>query len=115
VTYQHPVTPKRQERARRLCLGALADDLVTEGVDDMVIESRQRTQDKADRLLMYRLQQSGRALGLSYSHVNKRAEPLLWAADAIAGAVSMHVAGFDSRYYTNLRTSLLRIRMPNDP
>jgi hypothetical protein len=37
-------------------------------------------------------------------------EPLLWAADVIAGVLSMHLAGTDSRYFAMLTGSLLHIR-----
>jgi len=110
ATYRHLVPPRRQERARRQCLAALADDLATEGVTDMVIESRQPAQDRQDRSLMLGIQQAGRAPGLSYGHVMKPDEPLLWAADIITGVLSMHLVGVDSRYFTMMSGSLLHIR-----
>jgi hypothetical protein len=110
VTVCHPVGNRRQERARQRCLVALAADLASEGVSKLVIESRQPRRDRRDRSTLLGAQQSGIARELVYRHTDKCSEPLLWAADAIAGAVSLHYAGRDSTYFTMLDTDLLRVR-----
>jgi hypothetical protein len=45
-----------------------------------------------------------------YKHVGKLEEPLLWAADAVAGSISLHLAGEDSTYFAKLQASLLKVR-----
>jgi len=106
----HPVGAKRQERARARLLTTLAADLAHEGVDHMVIEARQEPQNQKDRSTLLAAKQAGIAAAMTYSHVGKRMEPLLWVADVIAGAVSLHLTGDDSSYFTQLQPSLLVVR-----
>ncbi len=106
----HPVAPKAQERVRARLLVAMTDDLAKEGVDHMVIEARKASLDKKDRATMAATKRSGIGRAMRYSHVAKQDEPLLWVADVIAGVVSLHVAGDDSSYFAQLRTSLLVLR-----
>lgn len=110
ATTAHPVASSRLERARQRCLVAITEDLAGEGVDELVIESRDVALDYRDRRSLAGAQRAGIAAGVPYGHTMKRSEPLLWAADVIAGAVSMHVAGVDSTYFVELNASLLHIR-----
>ncbi len=98
-----PVAPSKTERARALCIGRLLWDLVAEddlgNVDELVLESRQEHNDRKDRKIIAAAQRAHRApASLRYSHAQPSAEPLLWLPDAVAGAVSAHVAGETSRY-----------------
>ena len=107
----YPVGTRRQEPARATCLTALVGDLKAEGISELVIETRGEVPDRRDRRTLLHAREVGIASGdLSYRHVGKLEEPLLWAADAIAGAVALHLTGEDSRYFKQLQTSLLVIR-----
>lgn len=89
VYVQQPVTSRRPERARALCLNAMLWDLWQAEVEDVVFESRQRHADAADRRLIIAAQQAHRASPhLSYRFEKAINEPLLWMADALAGATS---------------------------
>ena len=52
--------PKGQTRARNLCLNRLLWDLMTWGVDELVIESRQAHNDRFDRIIVVAAQQAKR-------------------------------------------------------
>jgi hypothetical protein len=107
----YPVGTRRQEPARAACLTALVGDLKAEGISDLVIETRSEALDRRDRQTLLDARHAGIAAdSLIYRHVGKLEEPLLWAADAIAGAVALHRTGEDSRYFKQLQTSLLVIR-----
>jgi hypothetical protein len=107
----YPVGTRRQERARAACLTALVGDLKAEGISELVIETRGESLDRRDRRTLLHARDVGIAPhNLSYRHVGKLEEPLLWAADAIAGAVALHLTGEDSRYYEQLQTGLLVVR-----
>jgi hypothetical protein len=110
ASVRFPVAPTREERARQMCLGALAGQLHTAGVGNMVIEARQRSQNKRDRsTLAAAARPVGVAPGLRYSHVPKRADPLLWIADVVAGVVGLYVTGENPSYLAELRLSTLII------
>jgi hypothetical protein len=82
----------RPTAARPRCLQALVADLVDAGAAQLVLE-RLETQEHADRRCI-RVALMAREAVLAYRHEPPRAEPLLWAADAIAWAYS---AGGDWR------------------
>jgi hypothetical protein len=107
----YPVEARRQEPARAACLTALVGDLKAEGISKLVIEARGEVLDRRDRRTLLHAREVGIAShDLNYRHVGKLEEPLLWAADAIAGAVALHLTGEDSRYFEQLQTSLLIVR-----
>lgn len=107
----YPIGAKRQEPARAACLTALVGDLKAKGISELVIETRGEVPDRRDRRTLLHARDVGIAPpDLSYRHVGKLEEPLLWVADAIAGAVALHLTGEDSRYFEQLQTSLLVVR-----
>jgi hypothetical protein len=106
----HPVAAKRQERARARLLTTLVADLAAEGVGHVVIEARQERLNRRDRSTLIAAKKAEIISGLTYEHVDKRDEPLLWLADVLAGALSLHLAGDDSTFFVQLGTSLLHVR-----
>lgn len=87
VVATSPVQPRRQERARGTCVRQLGWELNRLGVTRLVLESR-GSQDVADRRVLSGLQQAGwLPRSFVFTHGSK-AEPLLWMADAVAGAVA---------------------------
>jgi hypothetical protein len=112
LTYgYYPAGARHQERARAACLTALVGDLKVEGISELVIETRSEALDRRDRQTLLDARHAGiGADSLTYRHVGKLEEPLLWAADAIAGAVALHLTGEDSRYFEQLQASLLVVR-----
>jgi hypothetical protein len=105
----HPA-PRRQERARALCLEKMLWDFRDEGVDMVVFESREAHNDKKDAKNIAHAQRAGRAPDdFRYSFMRPQGEPLLWIADAIAGASSAHVAGEELHYLAGLPVGTIRI------
>ena len=102
VYVRESITPRRQARARALCMNALLWDLRQATVAELVFESRQAHGDGADRRTIIAAQRAGRASPeLVYRFDRAIDEPLLWMADALAGAASAQVAdGAD--YYLDL-------------
>lgn len=89
-----------QERARAQCLKCLLWHLGQYGVSDLTMESRGAPNDARDRRTIIAAQQSQIASkDLRYGFAWAREEPLLWLPDALAGAVSRHLAGEGSEYY----------------
>lgn len=84
-----PVPSRRQPRARSLCLKALLWDLNGWGVSELIIESRQRHNDRRDGILIVSAQRSGiAARDLRYGWETPSGNPMLWVADAVAGVVA---------------------------
>ncbi len=95
VVVASSVPPARQERARALCTAALLSELeaLDPPVTDLVVESRTAALDSADARRIAGLRIS-RHLGLDlHCPFRTKAEPLLWLADAVAGAASADLAG----------------------
>lgn len=94
VAVAAPVAMRRQERARALCLTEMVVELHGRGVASIVAESREETLDRRDvdtvRHARHRLPAGSRA---HISHERGPAEPVLWAADIVAGAVRMDREG----------------------
>ena len=83
------------ERARRFCLWQLLIELVADGVDRVVLESRQ-AQDRLD----YDVIRNWRRFERRHASVRMDfepayMEPALWAADCVAGAVAWWLGGED--------------------
>lgn len=103
--------PKRQDRARALCVGSLVWDLQQLDVSHVVFESRQARNDRKDADTIEQARRAQRAApGLTYAFNRPQAEPLLWVADAVAGAVATHLADGNSGYVGLLPAGLLAIR-----
>lgn len=107
--YSHrPVVRREHEGARVQLPNALLDDLSDANVLELVLESRQDHNDARDRQVIGSRQQQGDA-SLDYRHDGPRQEPLLWLADALAGAVMSQIRK-DNRYVAALPADRLIIR-----
>ncbi|MEF2977652.1 hypothetical protein [Subtercola sp. YIM 133946] len=95
----------RSERRRRLCLERLCCELTELGVENIVLESRGPA-DKLDRALVDSLR-AKRVLSSSVriDHVAGPAEPLLWIADIMCGAVAQDRRGRPA-YLEQLRSTV---------
>ncbi|PZF82643.1 hypothetical protein [Jiangella anatolica] len=98
VTIGAPVDPRRQERGRRHCMAALLFELAEAGVEEVWLESRNPTADRRDLHVIggFRTRRIVPG-GLRIGHARPGDEPLLWAADIVAGAASAG-AGGDAAY-----------------
>jgi len=75
------------ERRRRKCFEVLLLELIEAGCVELVLESRGTRADKRDRDLLDALRARKQATGLRLSHSPGPADPVLWIADAMCGAV----------------------------
>ena len=83
-----PAPSRHNESARQRCLNAFIEDLPAIRASEVVIESRQALNDHRDRRVFQDAHLAGRlASRVHYGHQAPGAEPLLWLADALAGAV----------------------------
>jgi hypothetical protein len=106
---RYPVAPRQLERSRSSLFGMLTTDLVAEGVDEVLFESRSWA-DHFDRATLANLKADGLVPeDLQVSWPDKR-EPLLWIADALAGIVVEHLRGDPSPFAANADVGLLDIR-----
>lgn len=98
------VPTKKQPRARVQCLKQLLWDLrQLPDVSHLVIESRQSHNDHHDRQVILRAQRAGAApTTLRYDFRRPTSEPLLWLADAAAGAVTAHMGDGVGHYVEKL-------------
>ncbi|MER5620266.1 hypothetical protein ABT061_04400 [Streptosporangium sp. NPDC002544] len=82
------------ERARRICLERLLYELDQEGVITATIESRSPKLDHLDLLLVMGIRR-GRTLSgnIKITWEQPGQEPLLWGADAVAGATTWWLDG----------------------
>lgn len=79
----------RAERARRHCLDRLLRELQERGVTRSILESRGPALDHRDRQVLTGLRTAGTlSRGLKVSWERGSNEPLLWAADCLAGCVT---------------------------
>jgi hypothetical protein len=94
VTVGTPVPQRRQERARAACLTRLVVELHGLGVGRLLMEARERELNRRDVRTV-----AGARYALPTSavfridHEFAVNEPLLWAADVVAGAVRSHRLG----------------------
>lgn len=93
----HPLDAKRQERARRLCLIQALADLEALDVDELVLEERPATLNKRDIDTVVAARAQRRIGGITVAHTIASAEPLLWSADIVAGAITTALTG-NTRY-----------------
>ncbi|MGW1043693.1 hypothetical protein [Streptomyces sp. NPDC002547] len=89
-----PVRPRRQERARAHCLNLLVCELHGFGVEHLFMEARDQVLNGRD---IATVQQARYALPkdavFRLDHLPGAAEPLLWVADIVAGAVRAEKLG----------------------
>lgn len=79
---------RRQEKARESALWSLMPQLELLGVREMVLESREQSLNRRDRRTIGSIQRAGMAAEISFRFGLPKEEPLLWIADALAGAAS---------------------------
>ncbi len=108
---------ERPERQRRQCMTRLLYELDQLDVATITFESRGSADDRKDRVMLDALR-SRRTVSASLrmDHLPGPAEPLLWAADVLCGAVVQHRLG-DPRYLSALsaRTEVTVIKVGLDP
>jgi hypothetical protein len=109
VTVGTPVPRRRQDRARARCLERLVVELSGMGVTAVVAESRTPTLDSRDLTTVigarYNLPKGS---PFHFAHEAGRAEPLLWIADVVAGAVRLSREG-DQRARKLLAEKVLEV------
>jgi hypothetical protein len=100
-----PCSHRRQEAARAVAMDEIVLHLLDDGCDRMLIESRAPAQNGREQQVILDLLRRLDAVGsLAYGWRGK-SEPLLWLADALAGAVKDHVThGADDRWFATLTT-----------
>ncbi|SFT71368.1 hypothetical protein SAMN04487904_106144 [Actinopolyspora lacussalsi subsp. righensis] len=88
VVTGEPVPRRRQERARSQCLKHLIYELHGYGVRHLILEAREEELNHADSRTTAGVRQSDLPKGsqLRIDHVHGANEPLLWAADVVAGS-----------------------------
>lgn len=105
--YEAEVSARRLVRARALCIERLLWDLRELEVDRLVFETRQERNDAKDRRAILRAQKAQVApKDLGYAFQAAEAEPLLWLADAAAGAVAAALSGQTDAYVKVLAGAL---------
>lgn len=101
-----PISPQRQERARRLCLERLLYELTALGVSQVWLESRTQSLNARDLTMVAALRSRGgipKSLVIDFAQPEQ--EPMLWLPDAIAGAVAGHYRG-EAIAFNILRTAV---------
>ncbi len=113
VVISRPVAPGRHERARARCMEPLLAQLQSLDplVHHVVFESRTQVLDKRDAARIEGMRSSLRFLPVLRFSFETKEQPLLWLADAVAGAESAHIQG-DSRYVDLLEERLIRVQVP---
>lgn len=109
--WHSPTTARRQERSRAACLGALAGDLARAGVDELVLEGREEHLNRRDLVTLVGAKVAGIIPArFRYRFAAASDEPVLWAADALAGAVGGWIVGEAEVYLAHLRPADLHIQ-----
>lgn len=89
VVVGSPVNARRQERARRQCLETLLFELASAGVEEVWLETRNQVSDRRDLDVIGGFRSQGALpAAVRVGHAHPGEEPLLWAADIVAGAIS---------------------------
>jgi len=98
-----PLRRRRQERARELALWTLVAHLELLSVTEIVFEARQDRFNARDRRTMGAVQRAGLASRVRYRFAAPdRGTPILWAADALAGALGRQISDGDDCYTKRL-------------
>jgi hypothetical protein len=107
-----PVAPRKQERARAICLRRLAFELNGLGVTQLFMESRQQVLDRRDVQIVQQARfDLPKGTSLHVEHRRGTREPRLWVADVVAGIVRAHRQG-DSAYLELLGDRLHLVEVP---
>lgn len=93
-----------QERARARALTLIVTELVADGCERLIIESRDRRQDENDRAVILDTLKPIAESKFAYEWQSKR-EPLLWIADAIGGGVREHLVGNSSQWLERIESA----------
>jgi hypothetical protein len=106
-----PADRRQQERARAIALRHLLWNLKQRGVAELVIESREPELNSRDRRTIAHAQRAGWAdQELRYDFGPAVQEPMLWLADAFAGAVRASVGEADDHYLDLLPEGVVSIQ-----
>lgn len=98
----------KEKRARALCMNTMLWDLWKDDVGEVVIESRQEHNDQRDRATISRAQRARQASpSLRYGFARPVTDPVLWLADALAGAAAASLA--DDAPYLDVLGDRVRI------
>ena len=95
------VARNKQIPARLDLLCALADDLVTEGIDHLVIESGDNVTNNKDKTALLTHFEHRGGIPFAYDWRSKN-EKLLWIPDAINGALHAHYTSGDPTWFQQL-------------
>lgn len=110
VTVRSARVAEDDERSQRKCLEGLLVELDNRHVDQAVLEAREPSQNRRDMDLVARLRQGRRLRSrLRVDHAPGPAEPLLWLADIVAGAVREH--RLDPRRHSEFAASVTIIEL----
>jgi len=111
LAYSCRPMPRRQERARALCVNSLVWDLHERDIKHAVFESRGEHGDRRDAATIEQARRAKwAAAAVTYGFDRADDEPLLWIADALAGAISAHLAEGDATYLEELPEGLVTLR-----
>lgn len=94
VVIAAPMDPRKQERARSICLERLAWELQQQEVAQVSLEARSNSLMRKDDQTIEHLR--GRRVidsSLRLEHRLPSTEPMVWAADLVLGLVGGHLAG----------------------
>ncbi len=104
VGVHYPTHAREQERARaRLLTEVVLPAILDVGASEFWIESRAHDQDSVDKLVVRNWLRE-RRVRLSYAW-HPKAEPLLWIADAVAGAVADQRLERNTRWFDRLHNA----------
>jgi len=111
VVYQTPSPPRKQEQARARCLTVGLCDLEQAGAVRLVLEARQDRLNRRDKRTIAAARRDQLVpASVPFDFVKADDDPLLWAADAMAGAAGAALADDDSRFISRLPDASWTIR-----
>lgn len=114
VTIGAPVTPRRQERARAVCMRHLVYQLHTLGVSHLICEARTQQLDRADVRVVSNARYSlPKGTVFRVDHQAGALEPALWCSDVVAGAIRGRQLG-DQALWIPLETQVMEYKVSID-
>lgn len=106
VVIAAPVDPRRQERARALCLERLAWQLDGHGVQLLTLEARPPQLMRRDLRTIDALRgKHALPAGIRIDHAQPSEEPMVWIADQVLGALGEKMAGGRSEWFDAVSSS----------
>lgn len=104
VVVAAPIDPRRQERARALCLERLAWLLDRQGVQTLTLEARPAQLMRRDLRTVDALRgKHALPSGLRVGHSQPDTEPMLWVADQVLGALGEAMTGGRTDWFDTVR------------